>query len=113
MDEGEFSHSMKLMQVCGPKSIQQCLETSSLKPLIQKVQQNVALASLLHQILPTEIVPHCQVINLSQGTLTLQLDSPVWATRIHYLIPDLLGQLGKDFTIQKIRCQVNPSIIEL
>ncbi|PMB54352.1 DciA family protein [Coxiella-like endosymbiont] len=99
------------MQTNDAKSIKECLQSNALKLLVQKAQKILALETFLNQILPPEIVPYCRIMNLSQGTLTLHLKSPVWATRVHYLGPYLLKQLSQqDLMIRKIQCRVQPDL---
>ncbi|WP_304985941.1 DUF721 domain-containing protein [Coxiella-like endosymbiont] len=99
------------MQASDAKSIKQCFQTNSLKLIVQKAQQMLVVERFLNQILPLEIVPHCRIMNLSKGTLTLQLESPVWATRVRYLVPHLLEQLAQqNLAIQRIQCRVRPNL---
>ena len=92
------------MQPSNPKSIKQCFQTSSLRLIVQKAQQILAVERFLNQIMSSEIPSHCRIINLSHGTLTLQLESSVWATRVRYLVPHLLEQFAQqDLGIQKIK----------
>jgi hypothetical protein len=47
---------------------------------------------------------HCRVANLRDGNLILITDSPVWATRLRYLLPGLLDNLRQTATWVRIHC---------
>ena len=102
---------MKENFLSDPKSIEQCFQTSSLKLIVQKAKKILTVEKFLNQIMPPEIPPHCQIMNLSQRTLILKLENSAWATRVRYLVPHLLEQFAqKDFGIQKIKCRVRPDL---
>ncbi|QHG92416.1 DUF721 domain-containing protein [Coxiella endosymbiont of Amblyomma sculptum] len=111
-NEGEFPNLFMSIRTHNPKSINQCFQSKLLRPLIQKAQEIRTVEKFLNQILPSEIVPHCRIINLSQETLILQLEKATWATRIYYLIPNLLERFSqqKFNRIRKIRCRVRPNL---
>jgi len=56
---------------------------------IQRLDQ--ALSAFLAEPLRT----HCCVANAQGDLLTLQVDSPVWKTRLHYLTPQIQEHLGR------------------
>ena len=95
-----------------PKSIKQCFQTSSLKLIMQKAQQILAVKRLLNHILPQEIIPYYRIMNLSQETLILQLENAAWATRVRYLIPHLLKQFSQKgiVGIHRVQCQIRPDL---
>ncbi|MFW0078883.1 MAG: DciA family protein [Coxiella endosymbiont of Haemaphysalis qinghaiensis] len=102
---------MKENFLSSPKSIAQCFQTSSLKLIVQKSHKILAVEKFLNQIMPPEIPPHCQIMNLTQRTLILQLESSAWATRVRYLVPHLLKQFAQqNLGIQRIKCRVRPDL---
>lgn len=105
---------MKENFLSGPKSIEQCFQTSSLKFIIQKAKKILAVEKFLNQIMPPEVPPHYQIMNLSQRTLILTLESSALATRVRYLVPHLLEQFAKrNLGIHRIECRVRPEIYRM
>ncbi|AUJ58743.1 DciA family protein [Coxiella endosymbiont of Amblyomma americanum] len=98
------------MQTHDPKSIKQCFQSRSLRLIVQQVRKILAIEKCLNQILPTEIISHYRIVNISQKTLILQLENSALATRVYYLIPHLLEQFTKQklIGIQKVQCKVCP-----
>ncbi len=76
------------------KSIKYCLN----KQLAELCKQSVKLEELAVQIahlLPSELASHCQVGSFNKGCLTLITTDPVWATQLHYALPELRDALRK------------------
>ena len=97
------------MQTDDPKSITHCFKTGSLKFIVQKANRITALEKVLENFLPSEILPYCQVMNISHKTLILQLDNAAWATRVRYLIPNLIEAFSQQkMPITSIQCRVRP-----
>ena len=63
------------------------------KTLLGKVEKLHDLNVLIKQYLPSPLVNHCQVANLRHGKLVLSVDSPVWATKLRFYMPELLAAL--------------------
>jgi len=53
---------------------------------------NLFLASVLDQ----PLTDHCQIARFEGDLLVLNVDSPVWASRLRYYIPTLLSQLKQN-----------------
>jgi len=73
------------------------------------------IASILEEYLPSPLLAHCLPGNIKDDTLTIYIDSPVWATKIRYLSPQLLAHLRKapqTKGIQRIQAVVNPAIFQ-
>lgn len=100
---------MKLAQTDDPKSVTRCFQTGSLKLIIQKANQIAALGKILENLLPSEIIPYCKVMNISHQTLILQLDNAAQATRVRYLIPNLIEAFFQQkMPITSIQCRLKP-----
>ena len=66
----------------------------SLGPVAQRIERLGREEGLLGEVralLPVGERPHCVRAALRGGTLTLTLDSALWATRLRYRIPELLA----------------------
>ena len=80
-----------------PKSIRQLLKDKpSLKLLEREIRARGALLDQIHRLLPADLALHCRAAQIREGQLVLHVDSPVWATRLRYLAPELLGLLRPD-----------------
>lgn len=66
-----------------------------------------AFGSKVLALLPEPLREHCAPGPVRDGTLTLILDSPAWATRARYLAADLVAEL-KPMRIEAIRVLVRP-----
>lgn len=95
-----------MKQTHSPDSILQILQQRS--QWLQHVEK------LLHTRLPAPLNQHCHLANIRENTLILQVDAPVWQTRLRYLIPELIEQWRRDpafsrlATIDKVDARVNP-----
>ncbi|QTS83763.1 DciA family protein [Coxiella endosymbiont of Amblyomma nuttalli] len=104
-----FPQKMKSIQANDPKSITYYFQTDPLRFIVQRANQITALEKMLVNFLPSEVIPYCQVMNISHQTLTLQLDNAVWATRVRYLVPNLIEAFSQQkMPIASIQCRVKP-----
>lgn len=95
-----------------PKPLNKLFTANSLAHLVSKARQLTTIDEALQKILPTELAPHCRVMNITQDTLVIGVDNPHWATRLRYLSPNLLKDLQSLIShlkhLDKIRCKVRP-----
>jgi hypothetical protein len=93
-----------------PKSIRHLLKGKpSLRLLELEISAQKALLASVKQALPVNLTAHCVAAQLRGPELVLHVDSPVWATRIRYLAPELLSQLQLDYpAAQTIRIRQLP-----
>ena len=68
-------------------------DNSGLNKILQKVNQLQHLDQLLKTFLEPDISAHCQVANFRENILVIQCDNAAWATRIKFLIPQLISFL--------------------
>jgi len=52
------------------------------------------LDAVIQAAMPDELRAHWRIGRLTAGTLTLFADSPVWAARLRYVAPVLIGRLA-------------------
>ncbi len=77
-----------------PKSVRHLLKDKpTLKFLEREVRTQEALLNQIRRLLPTGLAPHCRAAQIRERLLLLYVDSPVWATRLRYLAPELLNLL--------------------
>lgn len=97
------------------KHIAQLIEGthSVLHQLWEKNQQVQQINQTLTDMLPPPLSKHCRVINLREQTAVIYTDSAVWATRLRYLIPEvLLTWQQQAAEITKIEIRVHLEAIE-
>lgn len=92
---------LKTMQAAS-RLIQACNGT----PLFSHVQTLAGLQIWLKNQLPRPLNEHCQVVNLRDGTLILGASSPVWATRLRYLAPQLGIQMGQKTSGKPLKVKI-------
>ena len=85
------------MQSLSKKTFMKLLQQphSRLAKLNDKVNHLHSLNQYLSNILDPTIAKYCQVANFESNILTIMVDSSSRATRIRYMIPDLIAKLKK------------------
>ena len=82
-----------------PKSVRHLLKDKpTLKFLEREVHAQNALLKQIRRLLPADLALHCHAAQIREGLLVLHVDSPVWATRLRYLAPELLSLMRPDHT---------------
>lgn len=77
-----------------PIPVQKVLNAqNTLKSLLNKANTLRTIEQQLQKLLPKEISAHCQVMNLTNNTLVLGVDSAAWATTLRFIEKELLNQL--------------------
>jgi len=88
--------------------------SSILQVLLRRSQWLQQVEKLLQETLPASLNQHCHVMNIRDHTLVIQVDSPVWRARLHYLVPGLIEQWQRSPTfselaiIEKVEFRVSP-----
>lgn len=88
-------------------------EKSRLAELVTTARQLRQLNQHLLAVLDQPLTDHCQVARYVAGELVIQVDSPVWASRLRYYIPTLLQELKKNIPalqgLKSIKIHVAPA----
>ncbi len=63
--------------------------------VLAKVEQLRMLSQQVQKLLRPELAQHCQVANLRDGCLILQVDNAAWATQLRFEQTELLSKLRK------------------
>ncbi|MGB5202239.1 MAG: DUF721 domain-containing protein [Sedimenticolaceae bacterium] len=80
-----------------PKSVRHLLKDKpALKFLEREISAQNALLNQIRRLLPADLALHCRAAQIREGLLVLHVDSPVWATRLRYLAPELLSLMRPD-----------------
>lgn len=78
---------------------------SALGQLLGHARRMEALDEAFRKCLGPPLSRYCRVANLTPGRLVLHACSPVWATRLRYVVPDVLDCLRKSGDIS-LQCRV-------
>ena len=74
-----------------PKSVRHLLKDKpALKRLELEISTQKALLDQIRLLLPDDLRNHCVASQKREQLLILHTDSPVWATRLRYLAPQLI-----------------------
>jgi hypothetical protein len=85
------------------------ISRSSLSQLTAQLSAQKALLKQIRQLLPPPLDTQLKAVVLQQGNLTLFVSSPVWASRLRYLLPQLQAQLKKcDIHPNRVRTSILP-----
>lgn len=77
------------------RSISHCLN-KQLADICQRSVQLEELADKIAKLLPEPFVKEFQVGSFNKGCLVLTTTSSVWASQLHYMIPELRDKLRKE-----------------
>ena len=94
-----------------PKDMNAVMDKKNyLRVLIEKSKVIQALNTTLKTLLPEDIAPHCEAINVREDTLVLRLSNASWSVRLHYELPELLEKFQAHFNfLKQIKLQVYPA----
>jgi len=77
-----------------PRPINQWLQAqSSLKTLQLQIELQQELLLQVHASLPAKLAKHCSSAQVQGSALILFTDTPVWASKLRFLSPQLLSKL--------------------
>ena len=84
-------------------------ERSSLNNLYKKAILSKKIDQKLKKFIDFDVKDHFQLSNIEKNVVTLIVDSPSWATRLHYNIPKILDIMNNQLnfkTIKTVRIKV-------
>lgn len=89
-----------------PNTLHQILKSATtLTTLVKQVHLNEKLATQIRELLPSEFAPHLANILIQEDRLVLWTTSPVWSSRLRFLLPKISQKFPY---IQHIRVAVLP-----
>jgi hypothetical protein len=86
---------------------------SALARLLGHAARQDAWTAQLRALLPQELASECRIGNVRDHVLTVHINNAAWATRLRFLIPELLQNLSRlaDFTtVTEVRLKVVPLV---
>jgi hypothetical protein len=86
---------------------------SALARLLGHAARQDAWTAQLRALLPQELASECRIGNVRDHVLTVHINNAAWATRLRFLVPELLQSLNRlaDFaTATDIRLRVVPLV---
>ena len=92
------------------RKIQQFISShATLATLGQRLTHQRALLDQVRALLPSPLSTQLQAAVLEARTLSLFVDSPVWASRLRYLAPELMRKLKQqDLIVDQVRTRIVP-----
>lgn len=82
---------------------------TALASLGRQLSSQKALADQVRALLPSPLNGQIRAAVLETRTLSLFVDSPVWASRLRYLAPELIRQLKRqDLIVERVRTRIVP-----
>ena len=86
------------------------LQDSANAKLFQRATQLARIERDLLSVLPAEMRPHARIAGIDDAVLRIHVDSPVWHTRLRYLLPQLLPHLNRlaRTRLKSIDCATRP-----
>ena len=82
-----------------------------LQSLLRRAEAVESLNALVRGHLAAPLDQHCRVANLKNGVLTLQTESPAWAARLRYTVPQLLAALRADPRLESAFTTIRVSVV--
>jgi hypothetical protein len=64
-----------------------------LQQIGKRLEEHESLLERVRQQLPSDLASHCRAAVPDGDRLTLYVDSPAWASRLRYLVPELESRL--------------------
>ena len=83
------------MALFKPRPVGDFLRRRKLKLLQREAEAQQSLLKQVRALLTAPLEPHCTAARLSEGQLVLFADSSAWASRLRYLVPDILEGLRR------------------
>jgi len=93
-----------------PARIGKLLGRSAASSLLADARVLKELDGLLDRHIPAPLSDHSRVLSLRDATLVLAADSPVWAARLRFHIPQLVKQLRDNpaVKVRTVKVRVRP-----
>ena len=88
-------------------------DSKVLDSLLNKLNQLTRLNSILAASLEEKLIPHCQVANYANDSLTVIVYNAIWATQFRFLIPSLIPRLRNEPELAQLKnivCKITPQI---
>ena len=84
-------------------------------PMLERAKKLQRLERAVLQLLPSELVAHCKVMNLKNETLVLAASSSAWAARLRFVAPELIKQLECQhaLNLRTVQIRIEPEVAEI
>jgi hypothetical protein len=90
------------------------LLTRANPPILERARRLSRLEQAVLELIPTELVGHCKVLNLKSEILVLATSSPAWAGRLRFAAPELIRTLKSrfDLNIRSVDLRIQPEFVD-
>lgn len=102
------------MKASGPVAVSTLLgQAGGLRRLAERAGTLQELERALAPALPGDLRRHCRLANIHEGVVVMVADSPVWAARLKFAGPALLGLLRRDhgLSARRLRVRIAPASV--
>lgn len=81
--------------------------------LLRRADYLTQLNQIFRALLPIHLHNHATLIALNADEWVIQTDSPAWATRLRYQLPNLQRQLGENLgkKVPPLRIRITPTVL--
>ncbi len=95
-----------------PQTINNLLNNpqGGVRALMDQLSKIETINNSLHRYINPLLSQHCRVVNLRKSTLVIAVDSPAWANKIRFQLPELLSGLRENgfISLANIEIMVQP-----
>ncbi len=97
-----------------PQSLASYTRSGATGRLLKRVREHQDVLALVRRELPVPLRDHCIYAMLENGALSLFVDSPAWASKMHFHGPRLVADLSRSrlaarrFKVRILPRQANP-----
>lgn len=76
-----------------PKTINHLINKpqGDIKALMDQLTKIKTINNSLHQTINPLLSQHCRVVNIRKSTLVIAVDSPTWANKLRFQLPELIS----------------------
>ena len=67
-----------------------------IKALMDQLTKIKTINNNLHQTINPILSQHCRVVNIRKSTLVIAVDSPAWANKLRFQLPDLISHFRQN-----------------
>ena len=81
-----------------PKTVNHLINQpqGDIKALMDQLTKIKTINNSLHQTIDPLLSQHCRVVNIRKTILVIAVDSPVWANKLRFQLPDLISHFRQN-----------------
>jgi len=71
------------------RSLASLLKNKGFSHIQAEITRRKLYTQQLRAVLPAPMAPHCQVVNLQHGSLSIAVDNSAWLAKLRFLVPQI------------------------